>query len=61
MRARSFRRQRQGLFNGSFFREANGDADFDMTMKKSLQFEHLEQEYMFADFTALLSSWRCQI
>jgi len=27
-----------GFFNGSFFRERNGDADFDLTMKHSFEF-----------------------
>ena len=27
-----------GFFNGSFFRKANGDADYDVTMKRSIEF-----------------------
>ncbi len=27
-----------GFFNGSFFRKGNGDADFDLTMKRSVEF-----------------------
>ncbi len=27
-----------GFFSGSFFRKINGDADFDLTMKHSIEF-----------------------
>jgi hypothetical protein len=27
-----------GFFNGSFFRKGSGDADFDLTMKHSIEF-----------------------
>ena len=34
----SFEGKGHGFFNGSIFRKANGDADFDVTMKRSVEF-----------------------
>ncbi len=34
----SFEGKDHGFFNGSFFRKSNGDSDFDLTMKRSIEF-----------------------